>query len=467
MNDEVNRLLDDARKYAKEFLKTLPTRPVHAIATAEQLQKSFDVPLTEDGEDAAKVLAELVAAADPGLLGTAGPRFFGFVIGGSHPIALATDWMVSAWDQNNGLFAAAPALSVVEEIARRWTLDVLHLPKDASIGFVTGGQAANTTCLAAGRHAVLRKAGWNVETDGLQGAPRITVIATEETHATIYSALRLLGVGIGHIVKVPTDRNGAMRTDLSREALAKHDGPIIVCAQAGNVNTGAFDPIDEIVDAAHEKNAWVHVDGAFGLWARASKKYAHLARGVERADSWATDAHKWLNVPYDCGIAIVGNSAAHRAAMTVAAAYLVQTEGAERDPLDWVPEFSRRARATPVYTTLRQLGRGGVEALVDRCCAHAAQFAETLRQEPGVEVLTDVVLNQVLVRFTADGRDADELTRAVVKRVQDDGILWLSGTNWKSMAAMRISVSNWMTSEEDVRVSSEAILSAYRTVMAG
>jgi glutamate/tyrosine decarboxylase-like PLP-dependent enzyme len=463
--DEALPLLDDARKAAGEFIRSAASRPVNAVATVDLLRHTLGIPLTEDGEPADVVLARLAADADPGLMASIGPRYFGFVIGGSFPVALAADWLTSTWDQNGGLYVAAPAASVIEETAHRWLLDVLDLPRDASAGFVTGGQMANTTCLAAARHQVLRQAGWNVEDDGLIGAPKVNIILSAEAHATIFSALRLLGLGSKQFISVDVDDQGRMMVDGVRSALAQCDGPTIVCVQAGNVNTGSFDAVGEIADLAHAKGAWVHVDAAFGLWARATERYRHLAAGAERADSWATDAHKWLNVPYDCGIAIVANSAAHRAAMTVAAAYLEQSAGAERDPLDWVPEFSRRARSIPVYAVLRHLGRNGVKALVERCCSHAKLFAELLAAEDGVEVLNDVVLNQTLVRFTAPGRDSDDLTRAVVRRVQADGICWLSGTTWRDVAAMRISVSNWSTSEEDVRISAEAILSAFRTIL--
>jgi glutamate/tyrosine decarboxylase-like PLP-dependent enzyme len=462
--DDALPLLEQTRRAAADFIKSASTRPVGPLATVEQLRRALGIELTDDGEAASDVIERMATDADPGLVASAGPRFFGFVIGGSYPVAVAADWLTTIWDQNGGLFVAAPAASVMEETAHRWLLDILDLPRDASAGFVTGGQMANTTCLTSARHQVLRAAGWNVEELGLQGAPRINLILGAEAHATIFSALRLIGLGSKTFHEVATDEQGRMRVDSFREALAKCDGPTIVCTQAGNVNTGAFDPIGEISDLAHERGAWVHVDSAFGLWARATESYKALTAGAERADSWATDAHKWLNVPFDCGIAFVANAAAHRAAMTVSASYLEQSEGAARDPLDWVPEFSRRTRSVPVYATLRHLGRNGVAALVDRCCAHAKRFAEILGAEPGVEILNDVVLNQVLVRFSAEGHDSDELTRAVVKRVQSDGICWLSGTTWQKKGAMRISVCNWSTSTEDVEVSAEAILSAYRAV---
>ncbi|MHB0970599.1 MAG: pyridoxal phosphate-dependent decarboxylase family protein [Thermoanaerobaculia bacterium] len=459
MNDD-RELFDISRSLALEFRKSLATRPVHATANLAQLRAALRLRLPEAGEPPAEVLEKFAAAMEPGIIGSAGPRYFGFVIGGSYPLATATDWLVSAWDQNTGTYSVSPANAVAEEAVAEWVLELLHLPSTASVGFVTGGQMANTSALAAARHGVLRRAGWDVEERGLHGGPRVRIIATAETHATIIVALRYLGFGSGSLVSVPTDSQGRMITKDLKTALRDVEGPVIVCAQAGNVNTGSFDPIGDIVDLAHAHNAWVHVDGAFGLWAAASEKYRHLLAGFERADSWATDAHKWLNVPYDCGIVICADAAAHRAAHNIQASYLVQSTGAERDPFDYTPEFSRRGRALPLYTTLRALGRRGVEELVDRCCAHAALFRDLLKEEPGVRILADVVLNQVLVRF----RDDDAITRATIEGVQQDGICWLSGTTWHGIAAMRISVSNWSTTEEDVRMSAEAILSAYRRV---
>ena len=325
---------------------------------------------------------------------------------------------------------------------------------------------ANFTGIAAGRHAVLARAGYDVEEDGLRGAPPVHVVVGAEAHVTILTALRLLGLGSGRAVRVPTDGQGRMRADELRRTLASLDGPTIVCTQAGNVNTGAFDPVGEISDIAHEKGAWVHVDGAFGLWAAIAPARAHLFRGVERADSWATDGHKWLNVPYDSGIAIVRDRAAHKAAMTGRAAYLVQSDGAERDPQDWTPEFSRRARGFPVYAALRSLGREGVTALVERCCQLATRMAGRLRADArnGVEVrvLNEVVLNQVLVRFEPRGGDAGAFTKAVVGRVQREGTCWMAGTRWHEMDAMRISISNWSTTEEDIDRSARAILACAR-----
>jgi glutamate/tyrosine decarboxylase-like PLP-dependent enzyme len=449
-------VLDHATRHALDFLGTLPDRPVGPRATREELLAALRAPLSDDGEDAISVINTVARGADAGLVATAGPRFFGFVIGGALPVALAADWLTSAWDQNAGIYVASPAASVVEDVAREWLLDLFDLPRSASLGFVTGCQMANYTALAAARHGVLRRAGWNVETSGLYGAPPVALIVSAEAHITIHSAMRMLGFGTDALQRVETDEQGRMRADALRDAMRNVDGPAIICAQAGNVNSGSVDPLREIAEIAHERGAWLHVDSAFGLWGRASRSRRALLDGIDLADSWATDAHKWLNVPYDSGIVIVRDSAAHRASMTVSAEYLEQTAGAERDELDWVPEFSRRARGFATYAALRHLGRRGVESLVDRCCDHARRFAEILGGDPRVRVLNDVVLNQVLVRFGDD----DALTREVVARVQRDGTCWLAGSTWKGVAVMRISVSNWSTTEDDVERSAAAILRA-------
>lgn len=458
--DNFGPLLDQAHAHASDYLRRQPDRHVGARANREELVSALRAPLTKRGEEGGSVIDLLAAQAERGLSACGSPRYFGFVIGGAYPVALATDWLVSTWDQNPGIYVISPLVSVVEEVAGEWLLDLFDLPRESGVGFVTGCQMASFTCLAAARHSVLRQAGWDVEAEGLCGAPRINVITSAESHVTIDVALRYLGLGARAVHRVDVDAQGRMRADRLRELLTTLDGPTIICAQAGNVNTGAFDPLREIGEIANERGAWLHVDGAFGLWARASRAHRATADGIELADSWATDAHKWLNVPYDCGVAIVRHAEDHRAAMTAAAAYLIQTKGAERDAVDWVPEFSRRARGVPVYATLRTLGRDGVEDLVDRCCARARQIAGILTAEEGVQLLNDVVLNQVLVRFGND----DETTRAVVTGVQNDGTCWLSGTTWHGMAAMRISVSNWATSEEDVARSAAAIARVFRTV---
>jgi glutamate/tyrosine decarboxylase-like PLP-dependent enzyme len=460
MRTALHQLLDHAVAHAAEFLDSLPERRVAPAATAEELREELGGPLPEDPLEPRQVVADLARAAEPGLMATAGGRFFGFVIGGSLPAALAADWLTSTWDQNAGLYVAAPAASVTEEVCGAWLVELFGLPQEVSYGFVTGCQMANFTALAAARHRVLAAIGWDVEADGLVGAPPIRIIAGEERHVTIDRALRFLGLGAANLQLVSADGQGRMRPDALRSTLTEASGPTIVCAQAGNVNTGAVDPLREICEAAHEVDAWVHVDGAFGVWAAATPSLRHLIEGIERADSWATDAHKWLNVPYDSGLVFCAHPAVHRAAMGSHASYLVHSEGRERDELDWNPEASRRARAFPVYAAIRSLGRSGVADLVDRCCAHARRFAEALAQEPTVEVLNEVVLNQVLVRFHDASGDHDARTRAVVKAVQEDGTCWLGGTTWQGKTAMRISVSNWSTTTEDVDRSVAAILRA-------
>ncbi|HEV7765181.1 MAG TPA: aminotransferase class V-fold PLP-dependent enzyme [Thermoanaerobaculia bacterium] len=456
-------LLRRAHEHAAAYLASMPERHVGATAKREELIAALRTPLGDHGDDPAAVLDALAAQGAVGTMGSSGRRYFGFVIGGSLPVALAADWLVSTWDQNPGIYATSPITSVVEDIAREWLLDLFDLPRTSSLGFVTGCQMAHFTGLATARHGVLRRAGWDVEADGLAGAPRIHLITSAEAHVTVDVAMRYLGFGTRALLRVETDSQGRMRADRLRRLLENLHGPTIICAQAGNVNTGSFDPLREIAEAAKEHGAWLHVDGAFGLWARASRSLRSLADGIELADSWATDAHKWLNVPYDCGVVISRHPEDHRASMTSTAAYLVQTQGAERDSVDWVPEFSRRGRGVPVYAAIRALGREGVEAMIDKNCANAKQMAAILRRDPRVQILNDVVLNQVLVRFGND----DDLTRAVIAGVQEEGTCWLGGTTWQGVAAMRISFSNWATTEDDVARSGEAILRVFAEKSAG
>jgi glutamate/tyrosine decarboxylase-like PLP-dependent enzyme len=451
------QLLHKVIDLASGYYDRRDSSPVFPRITPDRLRQAFGAatPMPEQGQDAEKVIAELAQTAELGLVANTGPRYFGFVIGGSLPVATAVDWLTSTWDQNAGLYAASPAASVVEEVAAAWLLELLGLPRNASVGFVTGCGPANFTGLAAARHYVLRQAGWDVELDGLNGAPPINLILGEEAHVTVDTALRMLGLGTRSVKRVPTDAQGRMVAADLIKTLKSCAGPTIVCAQAGNVNTGAFDPFEDITPAIRDAGAWLHVDGAFGLWAAASENLKHLAAGVEHADSWATDGHKWLNVPYDCGLIVCAHPEAHRAAMTVTAAYLVQSDK-ERDPFEWTPEFSRRARGFTVYAALKHLGRTGIRDMVERCCARARQMAGLLRRHPRVEILNDVVLNQVLVRFNK----SDDFTREVIQRVQQDGTCWLGGTTWHSIAAMRVSVSNWSTTEKDIELSAQAILRA-------
>jgi glutamate/tyrosine decarboxylase-like PLP-dependent enzyme len=451
-------LLRHAADLAIAYRSALAERRVGSAPglTADSLRASLGGPLSELGEDPRAVIDALVAGVEPGLVAMGSPRYFGFVIGGSVPAALAADWLTSTWEQNTGLYLATPAASVVEEIVGGWLRDLFGLPSDSSVGFTTGATMAHFTALSAARHAVLRQVGWDVEEDGLIGAPPIHVIVGKDVHVSLVKALRMVGLGRRRAIRVTSDDEGRMRPAELRRVLAElAAGPTIVCAQAGEVNTGAFDPLDEIADVLRDRpGAWLHVDGAFGLWASAVPAMRSRLAGNERADSWTTDAHKWLNVPYDSGLVFVRDVAAHRAAMGVAAAYLPPATGAERDPFDYVPELSRRARGFAVYAALRSLGRGGIAELVERTCAVARRMADRLVAVNGSEILNEVVLNQVLVRFDND----DELTREVATRVQEEGTAWLGGTTFHGRQAIRISVSNWATTEADGDRSVDAIV---------
>ena len=452
--------LTRAADLAQEFLAGLPTRPVNATASIAEIRARFGGPLPEVGEDPVAVVEALAANVEGALIASAGPRYFGFVIGGGVPAALAADWLTSAWDQNAVMYVAGPAAAVAEEVAGAWLAELFGLPPGVSVGFATGATMANFTGLAAARHALLARAGWDVERQGLFGAPEIPVVVSDESHVTIFAALQMLGLGRDRVVRVATDEQGRMRPDALATALRTLDRPALVTAQAGNVNTGAFDLLPPIVDAVRANGGWLHVDGAFGLWAAADPSRRHLLEGVGRADSWTTDAHKWLNVPYDSGLAFVADPAAHHAAMSLGAAYYVETTGAERDPYNWVPESSRRARGFAIWAALRSLGRSGLAELIGRTSDLARQFAAGLDGAPGVRVLNDVVLNQVLVRFDDPSGDValgDARTDAIIAGVQADGTLWLGGTRWHGVRAMRISVSGWATTEADVEASIAAI----------
>ena len=456
-------VLDDAARLARAFIDSLPSRPVHARAEIGELRAALGRPLAEDGEDPREVIAALARDVEPGVVASAGPRYFGFVIGGALPAAVAADWLTSAWDQNAGGYVVAPALSVAEEVAAGWLRELLGLPTSCGIGFVTGCQMAHVTCLAAARHSVLRDSGWDVEANGLQGAPELRVFAGEQAHVTVKVACRILGLGAERIRFVAVDDQARMRPDALRAALAEHDGPKIVCAQAGEINSGSFDPFAEIVAICHEAGAWCHIDGAFGLWAALSPSRRHLLDGFERADSWATDAHKWLNVPYDCGIAAVADASAHRAAMTSSSAYIPSHDDDIPWGFDWTPEFSRRARGLAVYAALRSLGRSGVRQMIDGCCDHAQRMAQALSRHDGVEVLNDVVLDQVVVRF----EDSDEVTAEVIERVQQDGTCWLGGSTFRGQHVMRVSVVSWQTTPEDIDIAAQAILACFESARRG
>jgi glutamate/tyrosine decarboxylase-like PLP-dependent enzyme len=420
---------------------------VRPDASIDELRRTLDLPLPDGPTDAVEVIEALARDVEPGLTQMGSGRYFGFVIGGALPVSIAADWLTSAWDQNAGLALPTPGAAVVEEVAGRWLKELFGIPAHASFALVTGCQVAHTTALAAARHHVLAHAGHDVERDGLVGAPRIRVLAGAKRHGTIDRSLRLLGLGTGSVTVIPADDQGRMSVDALRAELAEGNGPTIVCAQIGEVNTGAFDDLEAIADAAGEAGAWLHVDGAFGLWAAASPELRHLTAGLERADSWATDAHKWLNVPYDSGIAFCAHPESHQAALGIRSAYLLHVDPETgRDPVDWNPEHSRRARGFAVYAALRALGRSGVADLVERLCARARGIAAGVAEIPGCELLNDVVLNQVLIRF-----ESDEATDAVVAAVQAGGEAWAGTTLWDDRRAIRISVSNWQTSEDDVR----------------
>jgi glutamate/tyrosine decarboxylase-like PLP-dependent enzyme len=442
-------LLGRTADLANDFLDRLPNRPVARPVDLEKLRQALGGPLPDGPEDPVSVVEGLARGVEPGLVGSAGPRYFGFVIGGGVPAALAADWLTSTWDQNAAMYATSPAAAVVEEVAASWLIQLFGLPEGSSVGFVTGATMANFTGLAAARHAVLGAHGWDVEAQGLFGAPPITVVVGNEVHVSVLKGLAMLGLGRERVVRVPADDQGRMIA----ARLPTLDGPTIVCLQAGNVNTGAFDPIGEVAARLRDSGAWIHVDGAFGLWAAASAQRT-LTNGIDLADSIATDAHKWLNVPYDSGLVFVRDARTLNAAMSASAAYL--PEGQTRDPQLFVPEMSRRARAVEVWAALRSLGRRGLAEMIERNCRHAARFASELRKA-GHQVLNDVVLNQVLVSF-----GAPEVTRRVIAAIQQDGTCWCGGTSWQGNIAMRISVSSWATSEADVEQSIAAIVRCAR-----
>ncbi len=444
-----------ADRHARAWLDSLPDRPVPPRAGIAEVAEALGTQLPDLSADPADVVDRMATACEPGLTAMPSGRFYGFVIGGTLPAALAADWLVSAWDQNSGLRQITPAHSAGDDIAAAWVVDLLGLPSASAVGFVTGGTMANFTCLAAGRDAVLRRAGWDVAERGLAGGPRVRVLVGAERHDTVDLALRYLGLGAPELVEA--DEQGRLRADALNAALKAGDGsPTVVALQAGNVHSGAFDPLADAIAAAHEHGSWVHVDGAFGLWAGASPLYRHLLSGYDAADSWATDAHKTLNVPYDCGVAIVRDRAALRAAMTMQGAYLIADER-DGDPHERVPELSRRGRAFPVWAALRSLGRTGVVELVERLCRHARELADGAAAIDGVQVLNDVVFTQVCLAF-----GSDETTREVGRRLMADGTVWMTGSRWRGRDVLRISVSNWSTDDEDVARSLDALRRAAR-----
>lgn len=461
-DDEFARVLNRIAAYAAAYRAGVSDRPHRPEIGYVEMRARLDGPTPEQGAPIDAIVEELIERAEPGLAAMTGPRFFGWVIGASEPPGMAVDWLTSAWAQNTGNAHATPSASAIEEVAGQWLLDLLDLPRESSVGFVTGATIANFTCLAAARGEVLRRAGWDCEAQGLFGAPPIHVVLGEEAHSTVFSALKYLGLGTERVVSVPIDRQGCMRADAFEAAIRPLNGPIIAVAQAGHINSGAFDPFADIAPIAREKGAWLHVDGAFGLWARASRELASLAAGVELADSWGTDGHKWLQTPYDSGYAIVRDREAHRRAMLIAASYL--PEGNERHPADYVPELSRRARGFGTWAMIKSLGRAGIADMVTRHCTLARRMADKLSVESDIEIMNEVVLNQVAVRCGTDldGERADALTQRAIARIQREGECFVGGAIWGGRQIIRVSVIGAGTTEGDIDRSADAIIAAWR-----
>lgn len=468
MAEDSDDVFSRAYAHALEFRRGIDDGPQRPTADYQAMLARLSQKLPETGQAGPVVIDDLMARVRPGLAAMVGQRFFGWVIGASHPVGVAADWLVSAFGQNSGNHVASPAVAAAETVTAGWLLDLLDLPREASVGFVTGATVANFVCLAAARNAVLRSAGWDVETKGLFGAPPITVLIGADAHATVFSALQFLGLGSERVVRLPTDGHGRVRPAEFEETVKALSGPAIVILQAGQINTGAFDPFAELIPAAKAAGAWVHVDGAFGLWARTAPERAALTYGIEAADSWATDGHKWLQTPYDLGFAIVRDAEAHRRAMTIAASYLPEVAGSERDPSHYVPELSRRARGLPAYAMIRHLGRKGIADMVERHCRLAARLADRLGREEGVAIANDVVLNQVAVRFGAGLADeaGDELTRRTIAALQAGGAAFAGGAEWRGRWIMRLSVISFPTTEADIDWTAEAIIAAWKRARA-
>ncbi len=446
----VKSLLDIAVAHATRYLETVDSRPIATTASLEELRSRLAKPLPEAPTVSEQVINELVRDTEGGILGSTSGRFFGWVIGGTLPVALAADWLTSAWDQNAASNLTAPAEAIVEEVCGDWAKQLLGIPASASFAFVTGCQMAHTTAFASARHKLLRDRGWNVEESGLAGTPALRVLTTENRHESIIRAVRLLGIGTNAISYLPGDNLGRMNTvELKRALRRSADAPTIVSLQAGDLNTGIFDPFAPACQIAHEHGAWVHVDGAFGLWVATSQKYRHLLDGAEQADSWATDGHKWLNLPFDSGLVFVTDQAAHRAAFAQSTSYSVPIEQL-RNQKDWNPEWSRRGRGFAAYAAIRALGRSGIAEIVDRCCAHANRLVTSIGSLAGAEIVAKPIINQGLVRFLARDGNHDRQTDDVIRRIQAKGVAWFGGATWRGMRVMRISVCNWTTTERDV-----------------
>ena len=443
----------------------LPLRPERGY---REMVERFDHDLPHQGSPASSVIDELVDTAKPGLNGMVGSRFYGWVTGGSHPVAVAADWLTSAWGQVCGNHHATPAAAAVEEVAARWILEILDLPRESSVGFVTGATAANFVALAAARHALLARQGWDVEANGLFGAPPLHILVGSDAHSSVFAALRFLGLGAERVIRLPTDAAGRIMASSVEKALGQCDGPSIVIAQAGQINTGAFDPFPELAIATRRNGAWLHVDGAFGLWVRSSAEQAHLAEGIDRADSWATDGHKWLQLPCDCGYAIVRDADSHRRAMSLTASYLPTTSDDERNPSDYVPELSRRARGFATWAMIRHLGRAGIANMVAQHCRAARRMAARLSKEPGIDILNEVDLNQIIIRFGAvyGAEESDRLTCSVIQDLQNEGTCFVGGASWQGHQVMRISCIAWSMTDQDADRSIEAMVQAWRRASA-
>ncbi|MBY5346654.1 pyridoxal phosphate-dependent decarboxylase family protein [Rhizobium leguminosarum] len=461
-------LFQEAARIAAAFRQAAPARHMPTHDYAASLAR-FEEALPAAGSDMLDVIRRLSHGAEPGLHATTGPRFFGWVIGGSHPVGVAADFLTSAWGQNAGNHVVAPAASAVETVAARWLLDLLKLPAESSVGFVTGATVANFTCLAAARGEVLRQASWDADVKGLFGAPEITVLIGDDAHTTVFSALQFLGLGHDRVLRLPTDAMGRIDPATLVGTLDTVSGPVIAVLQAGQINTGAFDDFAAIIPLLKAKGAWVHIDGAFGLWAQASAKTSHLSRGIEAADSWATDGHKWLQTPYDCGYAIVRDELAHRRAMTIAASYLPLAGQGERDPSHYVPELSRRARGFATWAMLKHLGRDGIATLIDQCCASARLMADLLSRQPGIAILNEVALNQLVIRFGADlaSDEGDALTRKTIGKIQADGIIFAGGAKWRGRDVLRLSVTNFQTTSDEAQLAAQSIITAFKSVSRG